>query len=141
MYLVCVLFVVCGWPNGRQLMSDGLRPTKTNTNNNTRPVIQLHIHISQPILNKSFIHRGTSGQETMLQKLRVQVPLEKMHFSWKRFQIFQNTIDFVIKVGLWLRLSCAIKLQTPLLFSTTFPYIFKSFVFYPPIEPGHITPT
>ena len=27
-------------------------------------------------------------------------------FSWKRFQIFQNTIDFVtgIKVGLWLRL-------------------------------------
>ena len=27
-----------------------------------------------------------------------------MHFSWKRFHILQNTIDFVTKVGLWLRL-------------------------------------
>ena len=26
------------------------------------------------------------------------------HFLWKRFQTLQNTIDFVINVGLWLRL-------------------------------------
>ena len=40
----------------------------------------------------------------MRQKLRVRVPREEMHFSWKRFHILQNTVDFVTKVGLWLRL-------------------------------------
>ena len=34
----------------------------------------------------------------------VRVPLEEMYFSWKRFHVLQNTIDFVTKVGLWLRL-------------------------------------
>ena len=28
----------------------------------------------------------------------------EVHFSWKRAETLQNTIDFVIKVGLWLRL-------------------------------------
>ena len=41
----------------------------------------------------------------MLQKSWDRVPLEELHFSWIRFQIFQNTIDFVIKVVLWLRLT------------------------------------
>ena len=71
MYLVCVLFVVVGWKSNcqnwtvaklkvhyikayrstiRQLMSDGFgQPTKTNTNNNTRPLIQLHNNKIQPI--------------------------------------------------------------------------------------------
>ena len=29
-------------------------------------------------------------------------------FSWKRFHILQNTIDVVIKIGLWLRLPIGI---------------------------------
>ena len=40
-----------------------------------------------------------------------KVPLEEPHSSWKRFQILQNTIDFVIKVGLWLRLVLIMKLS------------------------------
>ena len=44
------------------------------------------------------------GKQAMVQKSWVPVPLVEVHFSWKRFHILHNTIDFVLKVGLWLRL-------------------------------------
>ena len=59
MYLVCVLFVVGGWPKLSQTAKIGQlpswrfiqanQPTKTNTNSNTRPAIQLHSNKTQPI--------------------------------------------------------------------------------------------
>ena len=69
-------------------MSDGLRPTnqptKINTNNNTRPVIQLYANKTQPIFASASLHCGASGyrdgQTAMVQKSWVRVPLQVQHF-------------------------------------------------------------
>ena len=56
-----------------------------------------------------------------------RVPSEKLHFSWKRFQIFQNTIDFVIKVGLWLRLNVTIKFMIKI-YQLVTTYFFQTII-------------
>ena len=47
----CVLFVV----------AKTNQPTKTNTNNNTWPVIQLDSNLIQPTFTETSIHGGASG--------------------------------------------------------------------------------
>ena len=87
-------------------MSDLPRPTnQPKPMQNTRSVIQLHQIQSQPILYVplNFVALWVAFNEYTIKKLWVRVS-RKGIFSWKRFQILQNTIDIVINVGLWLRL-------------------------------------
>ena len=84
------------------------QPTKTNTNNNTWPEIQLQSDKIHPIfslvLNALWRKWLARWAGINVETWWVWVLVEGLHFSWKRFQILQNTIDFVRKVGLWLRL-------------------------------------
>ena len=86
-------------------MSDGLRPTNqpkpTQTITQGQQLNYIAIKPSQSLPSPPSTVAQVESAVGRIQKLWVRVLLEELHFSWKRFQ---NTIDFVIKVGLWLRL-------------------------------------
>ena len=84
-------------------------PTKTNANNNiAKPVIQLRLRKPQQFLasNQSSVARVDSAVVSVYCYKRCWFEPHLSHiFSWKKFQLLQNTIDIVINVGLWLRLN------------------------------------
>ena len=95
-----------GRPNGWEPMPDGLRPT-TKPKPAQGQKFSCNLANSGRFLTKSSIHRSAngsrSGQATKL-KVLGSSRTQGLIFRWKRVQILQNTIDFVSKVGLWIRL-------------------------------------
>ena len=75
---------VCCWCN---------QPTKTNTNNNTRQVIQWHYINTKPISTSFTLHGANQwhgGQQTLIQRLWAQ---PRHIFHAKDFEAAQSKID------------------------------------------------
>ena len=108
---VIVAYRSTKWQSAYVRWTQANQPKSTQTITHGQQFNYKYVHSNkiQPIFAQSTIQVDSSeGRRHCYKSRGFKSHWRSCIFSWKRFQIFQNTIDFVtkvvIKVGLWLRL-------------------------------------